>query len=133
MRNQFTPFGKFPTYTESTLILEEPEANLHPDFQSKLADVIVEAGKLFNIQFIIETHSEYFIRKLQYLTAKKELLPEHSVIYYFTNPNDLEEGERQVRELKIREDGILDGEFGSGFYDEATRLTVELLKLQNLN
>ena len=56
-------------------LIEEPEANLHPKFQSLLADMFIDATKTFNIQFIIETHSEYFIRKMQYLTAKKEVSP----------------------------------------------------------
>lgn len=120
-------------FKDCSLYIEEPETNLHPLWQSKLMDLLVCIWEKFGITFIIESHSEYMVRKLQYLTANKELLPEHSVIYYFCNPNDFKEGEPQIRELKIRKDGILDGEFGNGFYDEATRLTVDLLKLQNLN
>ena len=61
--------------SKNILIIEEPEANLHPDLQSKLADILHLAVKEFPKKtFIIETHSEYLIRKLQYLTAKKELI-----------------------------------------------------------
>ena len=117
MRRYCWSFGN-----SSLLILEEPEANLHPDFQSKLADVIVSAGKKFNIQFIVETHSEYFIRKLQYLTAKKDILPEHTVIYYFYNPTDIPKGESQVNEINITPNGGLTDSFGTGFFDEATNI-----------
>jgi predicted ATPase len=117
-------------YSPSILLLEEPEANLHPNFQSKLADLIVDAGAKFNIQFLIETHSEYLIRKLQYLTAKEKIKPEDSVIYYFHDPNNVPEGEEQVKELRINEDGSLTGDFGSGFFDEADRIAIELYRLQ---
>ncbi len=52
------------------VLLEEPESNLHPNLQSKLADFLIDASDRFGIKWVIETHSEYFIRKLQYWTAK---------------------------------------------------------------
>lgn len=113
--------------------LEEPEANLHPAFQSKLADLMVYISKNFNTQFIIETHSEYLIRKLQYLTAKKEIKPEHTVIYYFYPPDhpDVVCGrEPQVKKININDDGSLTGEFGSGFFDEADNIALELFLLK---
>ncbi len=118
-------------YSPSVFLLEEPEANLHPNFQSKLADIFVDAGKSFNIQFIIETHSEYLIRKLQYLTAKKEIKPEDSVIFYFNHPDEVAKGAEQVKEIKILEDGGFSSDFGPGFFDEATNLKFELLRLKN--
>lgn len=63
------------------ILIEEPESNLHPNFQAKLADLFVYASKQFGIQFIIETHSEYLIRMLQVLTAKKNIKPEDISIY----------------------------------------------------
>jgi len=120
-------------FTNSIIIIEEPEANLHPNFQSKIADLISEASRCFGIQFIIETHSEYIIRKLQYLTAKKEIKPSDTAIYYFSNPLKLKKGEEQIKRMNIRKDGFIDEDFGEGFFDESTRLTLELLKLQSLN
>jgi predicted ATPase len=117
------------------LILEEPEANLHPNLQSKLAAVLVFIQKSFNIKFIIETHSEYFLRKLQYLTAKKELKTEDSVIYYFNDDKYVSKTEPKVKEIFINEDGGLTDSFGPGFFDEATKLQFDLIKLnkQQLN
>lgn len=111
------------------LIVEEPEANLHPNFQSKLADFLVLTQKYYPVIFIIETHSEYLIRKLQYLTAKGEISPDDSVIYYF-NPDDrVTDKEPKVKEITINEAGILSKRFGPGFFDEATNLQFELTKL----
>lgn len=116
--------------SEETIIIEEPEANLHPNLQSKLADVFVTTLKHYpNLKFIIETHSEYFIRKLQYLTAKKEVSAESSVIYYFNADKYVNNQEPKVKKIDILENGNLSETFGPGFYDETTRLQFDLMKL----
>ena len=54
--------------------MEEPEANLHPNLKFELADILALSLKYFpELNFIIETHSEYLIRKLQSVTAKGQL------------------------------------------------------------
>ncbi len=116
---------------QSSLIIEEPEANLHPRLQSLLADMFIDANKLFNMQFILETHSEYLIRKLQYLTGEgKEIAPSDTAIYYFHDPNNVPEGEKQVKRINILEDGRLSDNFGPGFYDEAVDLKFDLLRIR---
>jgi predicted ATPase len=118
----------------SKIIIEEPESNLHPDFQAKLADMFVKASNLFGIQFIIETHSEYLIRRLQYLTAKKDIKPEDISIYYFNNPKheDVISGKaNQVEKIMFDKHGRLNKEFGSGFFDEADNIATELFLLSH--
>ena len=110
-------------------LIEEPESNLHPALQSKLADLFIDAAKTFGIQFIIETHSEYLIRKLQYLTAKGEIKPEDTAIYYFYPPDGGPPGEDQVKRIDILKDGRLSSPFGEGFYDESARLMIELMNI----
>jgi hypothetical protein len=119
------------TSSSSILIIEEPETNLHPALQSKLAEMFIDCYKNYNIQFILETHSEYLIRKLQYLTAKKEIRPEDTQIYYFYPPDDVPEGENQMYPINILEDGSLDKNFGKGFFDEADNIALELFLLKN--
>lgn len=111
------------------LLLEEPEANLHPNLQSRLAELLVFIRSFINIKFIIETHSEYFIRKLQYLTAKNELKTKDSVIYYFNDDKYISSSEPKVKEIFINEYGGLSDSFGPGFFDEATKLQFDLMKL----
>jgi len=125
-------------YIEKTLYIEEPEANLHPNFQSKLAEMFVEANHLFNIQFILETHSEYLIRKIQYLVAKGklevkdgrsiEITPELFSIYYFKDSS--EKSSERCYKINIKEDGYLDRNFGPGFFDEADNIAMELFFLK---
>jgi predicted ATPase len=120
------PNGRF-------LLLEEPETNLHPQLQSKIADMLVDALITFDIQFIVETHSEYLIRKLQYLIAKKTLLPENIGVYYIFEHNKVPTDRKQVEKLSILADGSLSEDFGEGFFDEATKWKFELLRLKNQN
>lgn len=112
----------------NTIIIEEPETNLHPAMQSKLADMFVDAAKSFNIQLVIETHSEYLIRRLQFLTAKKELNSEDTIIHYLFHPDSehTKKSNEQLRTIRIMEDGRLDKEFGTGFIDEADNLALDL-------
>lgn len=114
---------------KTNIVIEEPETNLHPKFQSKLADMFVDARKTFFMSFIIETHSEYLIRKFQYLTAKGDIIPEDAVIYYLGSPNPekRDDGEEQVQKINIKPNGQLTKPFGSGFYDEADNLSLQLL------
>jgi len=115
-----------------TLIVEEPESNLHPNLQSKLADFFLFVTENYVVQLIIETHSEYLIRKLQYLVAKKQAKPESISIYYFSAAK--EEGQGSTAEqIKINADGSLDGNFGSGFFDEADNIALDLFLLKNKN
>ena len=116
-------------------VIEEPESNLHPALQSKLADFFVSVNHhnspfkgLFYGQFIIETHSEYLIRKLQYLTAstKSELTYEDTIIYYFYHPDDVPPGEQQIKKINILEDGSLSEDFGTGFFDESDRIAMSI-------
>ena len=108
--------------------MEEPEIHLHPKYQSMLADMFVEAYQKYNIHFIIETHSEYLIRKLQVLVAEKKLKAEDVSLNYVEKN---EEGVSHNRQIKIKDDGRLDGSFGEGFYDEAGGLSRQLFMLND--
>jgi AAA15 family ATPase/GTPase len=112
--------------SQQLIILEEPETNLHPSYQSKLADMILNGfAEPFGNQFIIETHSEYLIRRFQYLVAKGKAKSEDIQIYYFSGVEN-----EPPRILTIEKDGALSGDFGKGFFDEAPYLITELWKAQ---
>lgn len=118
-----------------TLAIEEPENHLHPRYQSLLAEMFADAYKNYGIHFIIETHSEYMVRKLQTLVAKKELTPAEVSLQYLYSP-DVEQrpkGEPQVKNIPIREDGILEEPFGPGFFDEADNLAMDILTIKTMS
>lgn len=74
----------------SVILMEQPEIHLHPSAQSALADVMIdvinsrENGVDRNIQLVIETHSEHFLRRLQRRIAE-DAVPQKRVSAYFAN------------------------------------------------
>jgi len=135
---------------ESIMLVVEPEAHLHPNFQSLLADMFADATKEFNIKFIIESHSEYLLRKLQYLTISKELkagfdasyfseLAKESklierktfgdvIVNYFDN--NLDANTTIINQIYIDEYGNLSDNLGEGFTDHTPKLMMDILKLK---
>lgn len=110
-----------------TLIIEEPELNLHPALQSKLAELFYEVNKKNKIKFIVETHSEYLIRRSQVIVANEEFVNQQDLeennmfkVYYF--PTDA-----LPYSMNYRTDGKFSNEFGEGFYDVSSDLSFEIL------
>lgn len=120
-------FEEVDIWSKNIICIEEPEVHLHPMYQSLLADLFVEAYQKFNTRFIIETHSEYLIRKLQVLVADKEnaLAPNDISLNYVEKD---ENGVSTNRKIDVLEDGGLSDTFGSGFYDEADALAMDLFR-----
>ena len=117
-------------YSAPIIIIEEPEQNLHPKIQSLLADLFYELSTSYNCKMIIETHSEYLIRKSQVIVKNGRYNNEEDLeqnnpfrVYYF---NSSESGEPYYR-MNYRLDGSFSNEFGSGFFDAATQLLYEIL------
>lgn len=112
-------------YKITTIAIEEPEIHLHPNYQSLLTDMFLEAYREYNIHFIIETHSEYLIRRSQVLVADAQYKDEEDLknnpfkVYYVPKDGD-------PYDMKYRTDGKFSNEFGSGFFDEASNLAFEL-------
>ena len=132
-------FDKYDTdvfhFEENTIAIEEPEIHLHPSYQSKLAEMFAEAYSKYNIHFIIETHSEYLIRKLQTLAAKTIVNADDISIQYVYSPF-IEQRPLympQVKSISVKSDGRLTDSFGSGFFDEADNAAMELLTLKEQN
>lgn len=75
----------------SIIIMEQPELHLHPNAQAALADIMIDAisarenAGLRNIQLIIETHSEHFLRRFQRRIAEKKLKANQFSAYFANN------------------------------------------------
>ena len=106
------------------LCIEEPDSNLHPEMQSKLIEPIIEAMSInSNLSIYLETHSEYMVRKLMVLAKERQELSQDWAVNYLKK----ERGAFKVRHVTFGEDGRLSERLGTGFLDEASKLTRELL------
>lgn len=54
----------------SCLIIDEPETNLHPEWQLRLAELLVLMYKNMKIKVYVNTHSPYFARAIEFYAHK---------------------------------------------------------------
>ena len=85
----------------SILILEQPEAHLHPKVQSDLADVLIDVVKNRNVQIILESHSEHLLLRLMRRIAEEKLSVDDTTLY-FCQIND---GTSEIKRLNMDEYG----------------------------
>ena len=87
----------------STVIIEQPELHLHPRVQAELGDLFIEAiqsrrgGEKRAVQFIIESHSEHLLQRIQRRVAEGSVRTE-DVALYFCSPGS--EGSK-IQELDV--------------------------------
>lgn len=56
-----------------TIILDEPEIHLHPEWQVLFAELIVLIQKEFHMHILLNTHSPYFLNAIEVYAAKHQI------------------------------------------------------------
>lgn len=117
--SQLLPFVVQSLVAKDQIIsIEQPEVHVHPRLQADLGDLLAAAIKKENPnQFIIETHSEHLILRLQRLVYKGEIKPEDVSVIYVSRGPDGAKAER----LRLDEEGDFIDEWPSGFFLERLR------------
>lgn len=69
------------------LIMDEPEVNLHPEWQIKFANILVLLAKSLDIHIYINSHSPLFINAIEAYTEYYDMQDDTN--YYLTRPTDL--------------------------------------------
>jgi hypothetical protein len=101
------------------LAMEQPEIHLHPALQAELGDIFIESalGERKNT-FILETHSEHLILRLQRRIREGKIRPEDIGVIFVEPLSD--RGSRVV-ELSVDEDGDFIDSWPGGFFEESYR------------
>ncbi len=127
MISELSPLDLFIKYgvvkRGDTVIIEEPEAHLHPDAQAKLARIFAKLINELNLNLIITTHSDILLAKLSNLislnalpdnelrsrgyTRSETLKPEQVSVYFFRKTS---EGV-VIEPIKVTYEGISDYTF----------------------
>lgn len=108
----------------STLVFEQPELHLHPKVQTRLADFFVSMTMLGK-QCIVETHSEYLINRLRYLSAitKGDQISKDVILYFV----EKEGNASNYRPIHINKYGVIE-KWPKGFFDENEGIAAETLR-----
>jgi predicted ATPase len=69
-----------------TIILDEPEIHLHPEWQLLFAELIVLLQKKFGMHILLTTHSPYFLNALEVYSEKHGI--NSSCRYYLAKNNE---------------------------------------------
>ena len=99
------------------ILIEEPETHLHPRAQAELGSMFADAFKKKNNTFLIETHSENLLLRLESLVRNGELSKDDvSIIYVDKDKN----GSRCIA-LHLDDEGDIENidEVPNGFFEES--------------
>ena len=99
------------------VLLENPEAHLHPRGQSHVGELIARAASA-GIQVIVETHSDHILNGIRVAVKRGLTNPDDVALHFFQRPaDDSESSGIEVVSPQIDRDGRLDM-WPEGFFDE---------------
>ena len=101
--------------TDDLVIVEHPEAHLHPAGQTRLAELAARAAAA-GAQVILETHGDHILDGIRLAVRKAIIAPDQTTFHYFRRKDLSIEVETPV----ISENGRLDF-WPDGFFDQHER------------
>lgn len=123
----------FLSFDNSLTIIEQPEIHLHPKMQADLADLFIDMVKVNKESkkfLLIETHSEYLLKRLRRRIAENKNINASDVAIYFIHPKDSISNSGFIEEKIISADGAFD--WPKDFYSGDLLLdAVEFIKKQS--
>ncbi|MFN9279218.1 MAG: AAA family ATPase [Betaproteobacteria bacterium] len=103
------------------LILEEPEAHLHPEIQVKLVEILATLARTSRTKIVVTSHSNYIFNKCSNLIISGAIDSTRFEAILFSS----EAGGSITKELSVNRFGISDdnfGETGENLFEERRRL-----------
>lgn len=111
----------------SMMIVENPEAHLHPRAQSNMGYFLGRMAAA-GVRIIVETHSEHIVNGMRRAALSRlGLSPDDLTIYFFHEPIPGNAGETPV-EITVDREGNL-SDFPVDFFDQVRQDMLEIIRL----
>lgn len=98
------------------ILLENPEAHLHPKGQSMMGHLLALAASC-GVQVIVETHSDHVLNGIRLAVHGGKIKPEDVCLHFFQRIEQNDQALTQVISPKIDRNGRID-RWPDGFFDE---------------
>jgi predicted ATPase len=108
----------------SLLLVENPEAHLHPRGQYKMGELLALAASC-KIQVVVETHSDHILNGIRVAVHDGKLKPDDVMLHFFQRRK--KDGQPQVISPRMNRDGRI-YPWPEGFFDEWTKSLEVLLE-----
>jgi predicted ATPase len=106
------------------LLLENPEAHLHPQGQARMGELMARAASI-GMQIVVETHSDHILNGIRLAVHRGRLKPQDIDLHFFLP--DQNSTDSLLVSPKIDRNGRLD-HWPNGFFDEWDKSLDELLE-----
>jgi len=119
---------------EDVIIIENPEAHLHPKGQAKMGELIARAAA-WGVQLFVETHSDHVVNGIRAAVKDGIVKPaDVNIAFFERNEHEVpsEDGAAhqeiysEVRNIRVDKNGSL-SEYPDGFLDEWNNQLMELI------
>lgn len=118
-----------PCQEPTLIVLEEPETHLNPSAHANLCQLISEsAQKDKNKKYLIETHSQTFILRLQYLLAAGKLNVDDVAIYFVHFDEEI--GSSLLQKVDVNADGSIPN-WPQGMFAEVLEEALAINSIRN--
>lgn len=101
---------------DTLILLENPEAHLHPKGQAKIGELLSLAANS-GVQLLVETHSDHILNGIRVAVHNGKLNPDDVQLYYFQRQEKQELVVTEVISPQIDRNGRID-QWPDGFFDE---------------
>ena len=98
------------------LLLENPEAHLHPQGQAMMGNLLALAANC-GVQVVLETHSDHVLNGVRLAVHGGKIKPEDVCLHFFQRIEQNDQASTQVSSPRIDRNGRID-QWPDGFFDE---------------
>lgn len=107
---------------EPTVVIENPEAHLHPAAQSRLGEFLAEMASN-GIQIILETHSDHIVNGIRKAVKNQKIFYQDVLFNFFEKSDEI--GMNIIHDIKLKENGKLSS-WPKGFFDQIDKDMIAL-------